>query len=142
MTYSRRDLSLMAMFAAAGIAAPTKDNTPLQSKVYADDQIPFEGDDKKKGKRFFYAPTHTGFNIETHETVLGPGIETHPPHKHEHEEIMFIVEGTAEALLSGKKQIVNAGSVIVFGSNQMHGLRNAGSTPLRYYVVELRGQEA
>jgi mannose-6-phosphate isomerase-like protein (cupin superfamily) len=38
--------------------------------------------------------------------------------------------------------MVEAGSVIYFGSNQMHSIRNAGSAPCRYYVVELRGDEA
>ena len=41
--------------------------------------------------------------MEAHETVLGPGIETHPPHKHEHEEIVIVLEGTVEANMDGGK---------------------------------------
>ena len=81
------------------------------------------------------------FNLEAHETILGPGTETHAPHKHEHEEIVIVVEGTAQTFMEGKTETVEAGSVIYFGSNQMHSLRNAGTTPCRYYVVELRGKE-
>jgi XRE family transcriptional regulator, regulator of sulfur utilization len=62
--------------------------------------------------------------------------------KHEHEEIMIVVEGTVEANMDGVKQTVPPGSVVVFGSNRMHNARNAGSTPSRYYIVELRGNEA
>jgi XRE family transcriptional regulator, regulator of sulfur utilization len=114
----------------------------MTSKAYTSDQIPYKGDDKKKGRQFFLAATHAGFKIECHETVLGAGLETHPPHKHEHEEIMIVVAGTVEANMDGVKQTVPAGSVVVFGSNQTHNARNAGTTPSRYYIVELRGNEA
>jgi quercetin dioxygenase-like cupin family protein len=131
--------ALAAARAAAQTPAPVETMT---SKAYPSDRIPYNGDEKKKGRRFFLAATHSGFKIECHETVLGPGLETHPPHKHEHEEIMIVVEGAVEANMDGVKQTVPAGSVVVFGSNRMHNARNAGTTPSRYYIVELRGNEA
>jgi quercetin dioxygenase-like cupin family protein len=76
-----------------------------------------------------------------HETILGPGKETHPPHKHAHEEIVIVVEGTVETFLEGNTELAEAGSVAYFGSNQMHNARNVGTTPCRYYVIELRGDE-
>ena len=140
MSISRRDLGwLLPALAAARATAQQSTVETMTSKVYPSDRIPYKGDDKKKGRQFFLAATHAGFKIECHETVLGPGLETHPPHKHEHEEIMIVVEGTVEANMEDKKVTVPAGSVVVFGSNQMHNARNAGSTPSRYYIVELRG---
>lgn len=141
---SRRDLGfLLPALAAARAAAPQPGAVEtMTSKAYPSNKIPYKGDEKKKGRQFFLAATHAGFKIECHETVLGAGLETHPPHKHEHEEIMIVVEGTVEANMDGVKQTVPAGSVVVFGSNQMHNARNAGATPCRYYVVELRGSEA
>ena len=144
MHISRRDLGfLLPALAAAGATAqqPAAVET-MTSKAYPSDKIPYTGDEKKKGRRFFLAATHTGFQVEVHETILGPGLETHAPHKHEHEEIVIVVEGTVEANMEGKKQTVPAGSVLVFGLNQMHNARNAGATPCRYYVVELHGSEA
>jgi len=38
--------------------------------------------------------------------------------------------------------VLFAGRAWLIGSNQMHSVRNAGATPARYYVVELRGKEA
>jgi quercetin dioxygenase-like cupin family protein len=114
----------------------------MTSKAYPSDKILYKGDDKKKGRQFFLAATHAGFKIECHETVLAAGLETHPPHQHVHEEIMIVVEGTVEANLNGVTQTVPAGSVVVFGSNQTHNARNAGTAPSRYYIVELRGNEA
>ena len=144
MSISRRDLGLLlpALAAARATAQEASTVETMTSKAYPSDRIPYKGDDKKKGRQFFLAATHAGFKIECHETVLGPGLETHPPHQHEHEEIMIVVEGTVEANLNGVKQTVPPGSVVVFGSNQMHNARNAGSTPSRYYIVELRGSEA
>ena len=140
MNISRRDLSfLLPALAAAARQAPVETMT---SKAYAGDKIPYAGDANKKGRRFFYAATHAGFKIEMHETILGAGMETHPPHKHEHEEIVIVLEGTVEANMDGEKYTVPAGSVLVFGSNKMHNARNAGTAPCRYYVVELRGSEA
>jgi quercetin dioxygenase-like cupin family protein len=144
VSISRRDLGwlLPALAAVRGAAQEAAVVETMASQAYDSDKIPYKGDDKKKGRRFFFAQTHAGFKVECHETVLGPGLETHPPHKHEHEEIMMVVAGTVEANLDGVKQTVPAGSVVVFGSNQMHNARNAGTTPSRYYIVELRGNEA
>jgi quercetin dioxygenase-like cupin family protein len=141
---SRRDLRFLlpALAAASAAAEPQARVETMTSKAYPSDKTPYTGDEKKKGRRFFLAATHAGFNVESHETILGPGLETHPPHKHEHEEIVIVVEGTVEANMEGTKVTVPAGSVLVFGSNRMHNARNAGTTPCRYYVVELRGSEA
>ena len=144
MSISRRDLGLLlpALAAASAAAQQPAAVETMTSKAYPSDKIPYKGDDKKKGRQFFLAATHAGFKIECHETVLGAGLETHPPHQHVHEEIMIVVEGTVEANLNGVKQTVPAGSVVVFGSNQTHNARNAGTIPSRYYIVELRGNEA
>jgi len=110
--------------------------------VYHHTQIPYEGNQQKKGRRFFYGVEHSGFNLEMHETILGAGTETHSPHQHSHEEIVIVVEGTVEAYLGGRTEIAEAGSVIYFGPDQMHSARNVGKTPCRYYVIELRGRDA
>jgi quercetin dioxygenase-like cupin family protein len=141
VNFSRRDLGFLLPALTARVDAQQKQLPLLPQNVYGNNEIPYSGDQQKKGRRFFYGTNHSGFLLEMHETILGPGTETHPPHKHEHEEIVILVEGKAEATLGGKKQTVDAGSVIYFGSNQMHNLRNIGSIPCRYYVVELRGKE-
>lgn len=142
MNISRRDLGLLLPALAAVAADAQQKLQTLGSKVYRNDQIPYQGNDQKKSRRFFNGVTHANFDVEVHETILGPGVETHAPHKHVHEEIMTILEGTVEAYLDGKTESAPAGSVIYFGSNQMHNVRNGGTTPCRYYVVELRGNQA
>ncbi len=112
----------------------------LPAKIYHSADIPYKGDAKKKARRFFYGPEHSGYNLEMHETVLGPGIETHPPHTHGHQEIIILVEGTVEVSIDGRTDTVEAGSVIFYEPDKPHNLRNTGTVPCRYYVVELRGR--
>jgi quercetin dioxygenase-like cupin family protein len=138
---SRRDLGLL-LPALAAAASAQDSGADLQTKLYHSKEIPYAGDDQKKGRRFFYGSTHTGYHLEMHETVLGAGTRTHEPHKHEHEEIVIVVEGTVEMYNEGKTEIAETGSVIYFGSNQMHSARNAGTAPCRYYVIELRASGA
>lgn len=136
----RRDLPfLFSSLAASLVAAQQKQLPTLSTKVYTNEEISYKGDQTKKGREFFNGLTHSGFNVEVHETVLGAGTETHAPHRHEHEEIIIIVEGTLETNVEGRRDKADQGSVIYFGSNQLHNARNIGATPCRYYVLELRG---
>jgi len=138
---SRRDLGLLLAAVRASAQQPAAVAT-MTSTVYDTDKIPYKGDDKKKGRQFFLSATHTGFKVEMHETILGPGMETHPVHQHENEEIIIVMEGAFEANMDGKKTVMQPGSALVFGSNQPHNARNVGTTRCRYYVIELRGSEA
>ncbi len=152
---TRRDVMMMlpalaaAQAAHAGQAAAASQSpaqgpqtTPLPAKVYHSAEIPYKGDATKKARRFFYGPEQSGYNLEMHETVLGPGVETHPPHTHAHQEIIILVEGTVQVSMDGRTDTVEAGSVIFYDPDKPHNLRNIGTTPARYYVVELRGRKA
>jgi quercetin dioxygenase-like cupin family protein len=145
MMFSRRDLALLLpALAAANVEAQQQPTGRLPSKVYHSPRIPYSvgaANANKKGRQFFDGAEHSGFRLEAHETVLGAGTQTHDPHKHEHDEMVILIEGTVEALIEGQTEVAEAGSVIYFASNQMHSVRNIGATPCRYYVVELRGKE-
>jgi quercetin dioxygenase-like cupin family protein len=140
MTLSRREMVMMLPALAAAQTTQGQQAATLPGRVYHAAQIPYVGDEKKKGRRFFYGAEHSGFNLEVHETVLGASVETHPPHTHEHEEILIVVEGTVRVNMDGRTDLAEAGSVIYYESNRPHNLSNAGTTPCRYYVIELRGK--
>ena len=139
MDVSRRNLTLLLSSFGAFRAAADQQRLPTFSTRVYGNEIPYKGDQTKKGRQLFNGVTHSGFHVEMHETILGPGIETHAPHRHEHEEIIMILEGTLETHVEGQTEKAEKGSVIFFGSNQTHNARNVGMTPCRYYVVELRG---
>ncbi len=143
MSLSRRDLALLlpALGFRASAQTVTKPGV-LPSKLYHADQIPYTGDDRKKGRRFMLGTTHTGFNVEVHETILGPGEVSHPPHQHANEEIIVILEGTIESFVEGKTDRAGAGSISYFATNEMHNFKNVGAGPCRYVVIELRGDAA
>ena len=105
---SRRDLSFL-LPALAAASASAQGQAPLETmtcKAYPSDKLPYSGNETKKGRRFFFAQTHGNFKIEMHETILAPDTETHPPHQHEHEEIIIVTEGTVEANMDGKRYTV------------------------------------
>src|SRR4051794_10338680 len=141
MKVSRREWSaVLPVLAVATVQAQSKELPVLPGKVYGSAELPNSGNEKKRGGRIFYGSTHGGFNLEMHATSLAPGVETHAPHKHEHEEIIVVLEGTLQPNVEGtQQQPADAGSVIYFGSNQTHNARNVGSKWCRYYVIELRG---
>src|SRR5437762_8903445 len=86
-------------------------------------------------RQFFKSPTATLDELELHVTTLNPGQASHPPHQHANEELVIVKEGTVEALVNGEWKKVGPGSVIFNASNQLHGIRNAGSGPATYHVI-------
>jgi quercetin dioxygenase-like cupin family protein len=142
MDVSRRELSFLApLLAVAAGGQERQKPVSLDTHVYHPDQSTDLNGKDKKGGRIFFGTDHSGYQLEMHETVLGPGVYSHPPHKHVHEEIITMLEGTVEINVEGKTQVADKGSIIYYGSNQMHNLRNVGQGPARYYVLELRGHE-
>ena len=76
-----------------------------------------------------------GCNISLHESDLAPHSMPHPPHRHRHEEMVFVVEGTLEFTVNGKPTRAGEGSVMFVGSNDEHGILNPESTHAKYFVL-------
>jgi quercetin dioxygenase-like cupin family protein len=75
-------------------------------------------------------------------TTLNPGLSSHPPHKHPNEELVIIKEGTVEALVNGELKKAGPGSVIFNASNELHAIKNVGTTPATYHVINWRSPGA
>ena len=137
---TRRDL-LVAFVAVTGTAAvfALADNpTTLGSSVFDWNSIPAKQTRVGSTRSFVKAPTATLEELEIHVTTLDPGKMPHPPHKHPNEELVIIRQGTLEALSNGHWQRVGPGSVIFNASNELHGLRNVGSEPAIYHVINFK----
>ena len=81
------------------------------------------------------SPTATVDQLEMHVTTLNPGQSPHPPHRHVNEELIILREGECETLSDGKWVRVGPGSVVFNASNSLHGIRNIGTTPATYFVI-------
>jgi XRE family transcriptional regulator, regulator of sulfur utilization len=86
-------------------------------------------------RRVMQAPTTTLDELESHVTTLNPGQSPHAPHQHVNEELIILKEGAVDAYVNGEWVPVATGGMIFFGSNEPHTVRNVGSAPATYYVV-------
>ena len=137
MTYSRRDICLLAAALAAPPAAAQAQDIPLPSKAYVYEELPVRKNGANESRPLFSGQLHTGCYVEVHETRLAPGGMPHPPHHHAHEEMFMVREGTLEVTINGKVTRLGPGSVGFAGSNDEHGVRNIGTTPAEYFVVAM-----
>jgi XRE family transcriptional regulator, regulator of sulfur utilization len=80
-------------------------------------------------------PTATLDELEIHITTLNPGESSHAPHQHPNEELVIVRQGTVESLNNGQLKRVGPGSIIFQGSNQLHSIRNVGTEPAIYHVI-------
>jgi len=108
----------------------------MRSRVFDWNQLKPEASKTGDRREVFDAPTATLDRLASHVTTLNPGQAPHPAHKHPEEELMIVRQGTLEVTLNGQATRVETGGMIFCASNEMHGLRNVGTTPAIYYVVK------
>ncbi len=87
------------------------------------------------------APTATLHELELHVTTLLPGTNSHEPHRHVNEELVIIREGTVEVLSNGAWKKLGPGAVVFNSTNSLHALRNIGTTPAVYHVINWQSDE-
>jgi quercetin dioxygenase-like cupin family protein len=129
-------VALIAISATLVVVAVAQTQTPvMQSTAFDWSMISAKKTDVGEVRQFFRAPTATLDELECHVTTLNPGQTSHAPHKHPNEELVIVKEGTVEVLVNGEMKKVGQGSVIFNASNQLHGIRNVGTTPATYHVI-------
>jgi quercetin dioxygenase-like cupin family protein len=131
----------VALFAAVvtlGAVAARTQTSVMRSSLFEWSAVPEKQTDVGALRQFFRSPTATLDELELHVTTLKPGLSSHPPHKHPNEELVIIKEGTVEALVGGELRKAGPGSVIFNASNELHSLKNIGTTPATYHVINWR----
>ncbi len=133
----RRDIvvALIAVVATLCVVAVSGQTSVMQSTVFDWNSIAVKQTDVGSVRQFFRTPTITLDELECHVTTLNPGLSSHAPHKHANEELIIIREGNVETLSNGEWKKSGPGSVIFNASNQMHALKNVGTTPAVYHVI-------
>jgi quercetin dioxygenase-like cupin family protein len=139
MTLTRRDTLVAACAALAALTVSRMvgaDSAVMGSRAVAWESLKAEPTKVGEVRHVFQAPTATLDELESHITTLNPGEVPHAPHKHPDEEVLCLKEGTLEAYLGNETQRVGPGSVLFFASNQLHGVKNVGSTRATYFIVK------
>jgi XRE family transcriptional regulator, regulator of sulfur utilization len=133
----RRDLIIATVSIAAtlGVVAIAADKPILGPATFDWDNMTVTKTDVGAIRNLVRQPTATLDELEMHITTLNPGLSSHPPHQHVNEELVIIKEGTVEVLSDGKWVRLGSGSVVFNASNSPHALRNVGSTPATYHVI-------
>jgi quercetin dioxygenase-like cupin family protein len=137
VNYSRRDLALLLPALAAATAEAQQDSQVLPARAYKYEDLPVKVNKTSRGRAVLKGDTHSGFPIEMHLTELDPGQAPHAPHRHVHEELFMLREGTVDMTISGKTTRLGPGSVAYVASNELHGLVNSGTDAAHYFVIAL-----
>ncbi len=136
MICSRRE-GLLTLLAALPSVAVAAEKHLLPSKTYPFGDLRVEKSGDNSFRPVLEGLTHSGCQIEVHETDLAPGSRPHPAHHHAHEEMFLVREGTIEVTINGSSTKLGPGSVAFVASNDEHGIRNAGETHAQYFVIAL-----
>ena len=136
MTCTRRALAFL--FPALASAQ----QTAAAAGTLASAAFPFEQmKGRKSGPIELYqilnGGTHTGYKLDLHESDLPAGAIPHEPHRHIHEELLFVREGEMEVMLDGRWTRLGPGSCAYMASNDLHGYRNSSKAVARYFVLAL-----
>jgi len=76
--------------------------------------------------------------LRIHLSVVGPRRRPHEPHRHDGEEVFFILEGEARVTVDGREFRVGPMSAVFVPPGSLHGIENAGDKPLKYLVIIAR----
>ena len=134
-----RDLKVAvatALVVVAGMSFMTAQTPVLSSRIFDWDSLKVAKTNVGFRRDVVKSPTATLDELEMHITTLNPGQQSHPPHQHVAEELLIIKEGTLESLVNGEYHEVGPGSIVFQASYQPHTIKNIGTGPATYHVIQ------
>ena len=136
---TRRDLTVAlaaAVITLGGSGLIRAQPQVMGSRIFLWDSLKVEKTNVGERRDVVRLPTATLDELEMHVTTLNAGQQSHPPHQHAAEELIIIKEGTLESFVNGEYRRVGPGSIVFQASNQPHSIRNVGTGPATYHVVQ------
>jgi len=97
---------------------------------------------KGESRPVFDRPSSMFEKFEVHATTLNAGQESHAPHMHPQEEIMFLMKGSVSMHIANDSIPATEGSAIFLRPGISHNLINTGSEPCWYYAIKWYGSAA
>jgi uncharacterized cupin superfamily protein len=128
-------IGIVSIAAASSIATLVAQQQVQKSTVYSWSTADTKPNEWGAVRQVMRAPTPTLDELEIHVSTLNPGKSPHPPHQHQHEEILIVKDGTLDTFQSGTTRRVGPGGIIFQASNELHNVTNVGQTPATYYVI-------
>jgi len=105
-------------------------------------ELPLARDEERgwKPHNLFRGTTAVVPGIRCHVSVLEPGAQPHPPHRHPEEELLVVVDGGAELLLEGfGPQTATVGTVAYYPGGFAHTIRNVSDRAVTYTMLKWIG---
>jgi len=127
--------------AAASSAAQSAGANPLATaRVFTiGEMTPKTAPNGSVGRNVFNGTLATGEAVAAHETMQPAGTIPNPLHRIQHSELIVVEEGTLEFEHDGNAERAEAGSLIYVAVGTLHTLKNVGSGPARYVVLQIGG---
>ena len=97
---------------------------------------PAKTEKTKAGYQYWFADQNFADGKTGKLSVVGAGLASHPPHRHMEDEFFFVLEGTAEFYLDGERRVIGPMTSLYAPSWHEHGIRNTGTTGLKYLVMK------
>jgi mannose-6-phosphate isomerase-like protein (cupin superfamily) len=113
-------------------------------KVFIDPGTDYAEDAGSKWRAypFFHGYTHNAEAMESHLSVLSTGHSPHPPHAHVEEELLLVLNGVGEILITdddkseGRVEVLHPGSFVYYPAYQHHTIRNRADGPVTYVMFK------
>ena len=84
--------------------------------------------------RFFQVLQQTE-RSQTAVMTIEPGADAGPEEEHTGDQVLFVLEGEAEARVGETRHRVAAGACVMIPAGTRHHVRNVGATPLFFLTV-------
>lgn len=76
--------------------------------------------------------------LQIHLSTLGARRKPHEPHRHDWEEVFFILEGEAKFTVDDREFEAKPMTAVFIQPGSLHGIENAGDDILKYLVITAR----
>jgi quercetin dioxygenase-like cupin family protein len=93
-------------------------------------QLPFIGMSHE------FAGTNHGVDISFFLVTGNPGQETRL-HKHDYDEVVYVIEGRSKWTVGGEVREATAGDILIVHAGEAHKFVNSGDGPLRQIDIHL-----
>jgi uncharacterized RmlC-like cupin family protein len=123
-------------------ACPPDMNSPLNTFVDRGNDYLEDAVTRWRPYPFFHGHTPNVEAMESHLSVLSAGHSPHPPHAHVEEELLLVLDGVAEILITdgdrseGRVEVLGPGSFVYHPAYQHHTIRNRSDAPVTYVMFK------